>query len=141
MIIKKEYILQMARTYKHTRQFYNKKYLAYKKEVKRIGGIPLNKNTFISAYDSLQTESKTVMKDLVYSSKYGTSYKTALAEYQALKRVGLTETLEGLKTMTTQDFAAAYANELSKAYKDAIAAGATSAGAASLISQQWFGSN
>lgn len=127
-------------TYKHSAKFYNEKYNTYRKEVLRIGGTPLNKNTFISAYESLQTETKTVMKDLIYSSKYGTSYKTALAEYQALKRVGLTESLKDLKLMTTQDFAAAYSAQLAKAYKDAIRAGATSSGAALLISQQWFGS-
>lgn len=126
--------------YKHSTKFYDDKYTIYKREVSKIGGTILNKNTFISAYESLKTETKTVMKDLIYSSKYGTSYKTALAEYQALKRVGLTESFKDLKLMTTQDFAAAYSSQLSKAYKDAIKAGKDSSAAALLISQQWFGS-
>lgn len=126
--------------YQHTTKFYNEKYNTYKKEVLKIGGVALSKNSFISAYEGLKAESKNVMKDLVYSSKYGTNYKTALAEYRALKRVGLSESLDNLKVMTTQDFAATYAAELSRAYKDAIKSGATSSGAALLISQQWFGS-
>lgn len=126
--------------YKHSEKFYDKKYKAYKKEVAKIGGFALNKNEFISGYNAISGESKNVMKDLVYGSKYGTSYKTALAEHRALKSVGIKAKLENLKLMTTQDFADVYATELTKGYRDLRAKGITGKEAALLISQQWFGS-
>lgn len=127
--------------YKHTKKFYDTRYKIYKKEVARIGGYALNKNEFISGYNALAGESKNVMKDLVYGSKYGTVYKTAVAEHRALKSVGIKGVkLEDLKKMTTQDFADAYATQLSAAYRELRAAGTTGKDAAILISQQWFGS-
>ena len=102
--------------YKHTKKFYNTRYNVYKKEVARIGGYALKKNEFISGYNALSGESKNVMKDLVYASKYGTTYKTAVAEYRALKSVGIKGIkLEELKLITTQDFAESYATQLSAA--------------------------
>ena len=126
--------------YKHTANFYNNKYAEYKRGVKAIGGTALNKNAFIEAYEYKQGQKKPIIKELIYDSKYGTKLKTAKAELKALKDIGISANLEDLKSMTTQDFAATYAAELSRAYKDAIKSGATSSGAALLISQQWFGS-
>lgn len=127
--------------YKHTKQFYDSRYKTYKKEVAKIGGYALKKNEFISGYNALSGESKNVMKDLVYGSKYGTKYKAAIAEYKALKSVGIKDVkLEELKLITTQDFADSYATQLSAAYRDLRAKGITGKDAATLISQQWFGS-
>ena len=127
--------------YKHTKKFYDTRYNIYKKEVAKIGGYALKKNEFISGYNALSGESKNVMKDLVYASKYGTVYKTAVAEHRALKSVGIKGVkLEDLKKMTTQDFADSYATQLSAAYRELRAAGNTGKDAALIISQQWFGS-
>lgn len=126
--------------YKHSQKFYDTRYRVYKNEVKKIGGYALKKNEFISAYNALAGESKNVMKDLVYGSKYGTSYKTAVAEHKALRSVGIKTKLESLKTMTTQDFADMYATQLAQGYRDLRASGITGKDAAVLISQQWFGS-
>lgn len=126
--------------YKHTKKFYDERYKTYKREVARIGGYALKKNEFISGYNALAGESKNVMKDLIYGSKYGTTYKTAIAEYRALKSVGIKAKLEDLKLITTQDFADSYATQLSAAYRDLRSQGVTGKDAALIISQQWFGS-
>jgi hypothetical protein len=42
--------------------------------------------------------------------------------------------------MTTQDFADTYVAELNKGYRDLRAQGITGKDAATIISQQWFGS-
>ena len=80
------------------------------------------------------------MKDLIYGSKYGTNYKTAVAEHKALKSVGIEVKLEDLKLITTQDFADAYSAQLSKGYRDLRAKGIAGKDAALIISQMWFGS-
>lgn len=126
--------------YNHSKSFYDTRYSIYKARVRAIGGTVLKKNEFISAYNAISGESKNPMKDIVYGSKYGTRYATAVAEHKALKGAGIKVKLEDLKTMTTQDFAAIYAAELSKAYRELKASGATGAMAKTLISQQWFGS-
>lgn len=127
--------------YKHTKKFYDTRYAVYQKEVSRIGGYALKKNEFISGYNALSGESKNVMKDLVYGSKYGTTFKTAMAEYKALKRAGIKGVkLEDLKLITTQDFADAYSVQLSAAYRDLRSKGMAGKDAAFIISQQWFGS-
>lgn len=127
--------------YKHSREFYDSRYRIYKREVARIGGYALKKNEFISGYNALSGETKNVMKELIYGSKYGTKYKYAVAEYQALKSVGIKGVkLEELKLITTQDFAEAYSTQLAKAYRDLRASGITGKDAGILISQQWFGS-
>lgn len=126
--------------YNHSKEFYDTRYKIYKKEVKRIGGYALKKNEFISGYNALAGESKNVMRDLIYGSKYGTSYKTAVAEHKALKSVGIKTKLEDLKLITTQDFADMYATQLAAGYRDLRSKGITGKDAALLISQQWFGS-
>lgn len=130
----------ILKNYNHSKQFYDTRYKTYKREVKKIGGFALKKNEFISGYNALSGESKNVMKDLIYGSKYGTSYKTAVAEHKALKSVGIKVKLEDLKIITTQDFADTYSAQLSKGYRDLRARGITGKDAALIISQQWFGS-
>ena len=124
----------------HSKSFYDTRYAEYKKRVKASGGFILNRNSFESAYEALQGTTKNVMKDLVYSAKYGTNYKTALAEFRALKSVGIKSSFKDLKLMTTQDFADIYVAELNKGYRDLRAQGITGKDAATIISQQWFGS-
>lgn len=132
--------MKSTRPYAHTKKFYDEQYKKYKVEVKKIGGFVLKKNAFEAAYKELQGESKTVLKDLVYGSKYGTNYKTALAEYRALKSVGIKTSLESLKLSTTQEFADTYASQLAAGYSELKSKGITGKDAALIISQQWFGS-
>lgn len=124
----------------HSKSFYNKRYEQYKERVMEIGGFVLNRNSFESAYEALQGSTKNVMKDLIYSSKYGTNYKTALAEFRALKSVGIKANFKELKLMTTIDFADTYAEQLNKGYRALRAQGIAGKEAATIISQQWFGS-
>lgn len=128
--------------YKHSKKFFDDRYAKYKRDVKAIGGTILKKNAFKGAYiGQVEAGSKNPMRDLVYASKYSTSYGTALAEYQALKRAGIKDVrLEELKKITTQDFAEAYSAELSRAYKDLRAKGVSGKDASTIISAQWFGS-
>ena len=126
--------------YKHSQNFYDKAYKTYVNKVSAIGGIPLKKNTFRSAYDALKGEGKQPMAELVYSSKYSTKYKTALAEYKMAKSMGTKVKLEDLKQMTTQDFADYYAADLRKTYDDLKAKGITGKAAAKAVSNMWFGS-
>lgn len=124
----------------HSKSFYDTRYAEYRKRVMQSGGFVLNRNSFESAYEALQGTTKNVMRDLVYSAKYGTNYKTALAEFRALKSVGIKSSFKDLKLMTTQDFADTYVAELNKGYRDLRAQGITGKDAALIISQQWFGS-
>ena len=124
----------------HSKSFYDTRYAEYKSRVMHSGGFVLNRNSFESAYEALQGTTKNVMKDLVYSAKYGTNYKTALAEFRALKSVGIKSSFKDLKVMTTQEFADTYVTELNKGYRDLKAKGITGKDAATIISQQWFGS-
>ena len=129
--------------YKHSKSFYNKAYSKYSAAVKGTpGAIKLSKSAFESAYDALQVaKDKTPLKTLIYNSKYGTSYSTALAEKRMAASMGVKLKLEELKKMTTQDFAAIYATELRQSYDDLKAKGITGKAASLLISQMWFGSN
>lgn len=138
-MIRKVYILMK---YTHSKKFFDKRYAKYKRDVKTIGGTILKKNAFKSAYlGQVEAGSKNPMRDLVYASRYSTSYGTALAEYQALKRAGIKSVkLEELKKITTQDFADAYSAELSKAYRELRSQGITGKDASTIISAQWFGS-
>lgn len=128
--------------YKHSKEFYKKAYKKYSDEMKKAK-IPtkLNRAAFESAYDALKIEGeKNPLKTLIYSSKYGTSYTTALAEKRMAASMGVKLRLENLKKMTTQDFANIYANELRKSYDDLKAKGISGKNAQILISQMWFGS-
>lgn len=127
--------------YKHSQKFYDTRYNKYRAEMKRLGLVPVKKGAFISAYDSIAEKSKNPMKDIIYSSQYGTAYKYALAEKRALANIGTKVKLEDLKKMTTQEFADKYATELYNARRSLLAAGKHPSEVALLISQQWFGSN
>lgn len=138
----KREVFIMSKRYNHSREFWADSYKKYKSEVKKIGGFVMKKEAFKSAYNALREEgSKTVLKDLVYGSKYGTRYNTALAEFRSLKNIGIKDIkLEEFKLMTTQDFAVTYSAQLADAYRDLRAKGVSGADAKLLISSQWFGS-
>lgn len=129
--------------YKHSKEFYNKAYAKYSAALKGVvGATKLSKSAFRSAYDALKMEGdKNPAKTLVYNSKYGTSYSTALAEKRMAESMGVKVKLENLKKMTTQDFAAMYATELRKTYDDLKTKGISGKDASILVSQMWFGSN
>lgn len=127
--------------YKHSEKFYDKAFDTYKKGVQKIGGVAMTKNAFKSAYDAFKQQGATQpVKELIYGSRYGTKYKTALAEYKMVKSLGIKATLKQLKELTTQDFAVNYAGELATAYADLTKKGKTGKEAKQIISQQWFGS-
>lgn len=126
--------------YKHSQKFYDTRYNKYKATMKKLGIVPIKKGAFISAYDSIAEKSKNPMKDIIYSSQYGTAYNYALAEKKALANIGIKVKLEDIKKMTTQEFAEEYSKELYIARRDLYAAGKSKSEAALLISQQWFGS-
>ena len=129
--------------YKHSKNFYDKAYAKYSAALKGVpGAIKLNKSAFRSAYDALKMEGdKNPAKTLIYNSKYGTSYGTALAEKRMAASMGVKVKLETLKKMTTQDFAAMYSTELRKTYDELKAKGVSGKDASKLVSQMWFGSN
>lgn len=126
--------------YKHSQQFYKTRYKKYVAAVKNMGIIPIKEGAFIAAYESIADKSKNPMKDIIYSSKYGTAYTYALAEKKALAGIGTKVKLEELKLMTTQEFADRYSKELFEARRQLYAAGKNKSEVALLISQQWFGS-
>ena len=129
--------------YNHSKKFYDKAYAKYSAALKgTVGAIKLNKSAFKSAYDALKMEGdKNPARTLVYNSKYGTAYSTALAEKRMAASMGVKVKLEDLKKMTTQDFAAMYHSELRKTYDDLKARGISGKDASLLVSQMWFGSN
>lgn len=126
--------------YKHSQKFYDTRYNKYKATMKKLGIVPIKKGAFISAYDSIAEKSKNPMKDIIYSSQYGTAYNYALAEKKALANIGTKVKLEELKKMTTQEFADKYAIELYNVRRSLLAAGKSRSEVNLLISQQWFGS-
>lgn len=126
--------------YKHSQKFYKTRYYKYKAAMQKAGIVPIKEGAFISAYEAIADESKNPMKDIIYSSKYGTAYTYALAEKKALANIGTKVKLEDLKLMTTQEFAETYSKELYEARKALYAAGKSKSEVNLLISQQWFGS-
>ena len=80
------------------------------------------------------------MKHIVYSTKYGTAYKYALAEKRALRGIGINVKLEDLKKMDTQDFADRFRAEIDAAYNAEFARTGSKKAARELISTYWFGS-
>ncbi len=137
-MMRKEFTLMK---YKHSKKFWTTRYNKYKAEMKRQGLTPVKKGAFISTYEALAPTSNNPMKDIIYSAKYGTAYKNALAEKRALENIGIKVKLESLKKMTTYEFADTYSKDIGRAYRAARAAGASARDAKLLISQQWFGSN
>lgn len=137
-MMRKEFI---SMKYNHSKQFWTTRYNKYKVEMKRQGLVPVKKGAFIATYEALAETSKNPMKDIIYSAKYGTAYKNALAEKRALQNIGIKAKLEDLKKMTTYDFANMYSTELGKAYRAARASGLSATDTKLLISQMWFGSN
>lgn len=126
--------------YKHSQQFYDSRYNKYKATMNKLGIVPIKKGAFIAAYDSIADKSKNPMKDIIYSSQYGTAYNYALAEKRALYDIGIKIKLESLKKMTTQEFAEKYSKELYAVRKQLFSEGKTKSEVNLLISQQWFGS-
>lgn len=127
--------------YKHSKKFYDTRYIKYKEEMRRLGIVPVKKGAFIATYEAIAETSYNPMKDIIYSAQYSTAYKNALAEKRALAAIGTKVKLEELKKMTTIDFADRYAADLAKAYRELRSKGVAGKDAALLISQQWFGSN
>lgn len=142
------------RKYEHSKEyikkFWNNKYAEYKKKVKAIGGVALNKKNFKASYESYVAENEArvkagkstrqPMRELVNDSKYSVRYATAVAEHKQLKDLGIKVNFQDLRYLDTHEFAELYGAEISKAYKAAYKLKGNAYEANLLISQQWFGS-
>lgn len=126
----------------HSDYFYRSRYNKYRREVRKMDLAPkLNLSQFTSVWDVLASEGeKRVYQRIIYSERYATSYKTALAEVRAARLLGRKLSLAEAKTMTTQDFADMFKREIASQYaRFRKQAGASYAKLA--ISQYFFGSN
>ena len=141
----------MKKTVKHSAEFWARKY-AEMKQFSLDNGIPvLSPNELISAWEAeVQAGSRNPGRDLKYSLRYNTDYKTARHMLQMARSLGdTTSQLKAFQTMSTQDFYDLYSNEIDKAYQakkkeiesraDYSGHGASYA-AQIFISQYWFGS-
>lgn len=125
----------------HSKEFWKKKFAEYKAELKGTGVKPITKRNFMLAWEKATDEGVTnKMKHIVYSTKYGTAYKYALAEKRALRGIGINVKLEELKKMDTQDFADRFRAEIDAAYNAEFARTGSKKAARELISTYWFGS-
>lgn len=126
----------------HSNYFYKSRYNKYKREVQKMDLAPkLNLSQFTSVWDVLANEGeKKIYQKIIYSERYSTSYKTALAEVRAARLLGRKLSLNEAKRMTTQDFADMFKKEIATSYaRFRKQAGANYAKLA--ISQYFFGSN
>lgn len=126
----------------HSNYFYKSRYNKYKREVRKMDLTPkLNLSQFTSVWDVLANEGeKKIYQKIIYSERYSTSYKTALAEVRAARMLGRKLSLNEAKRMTTQDFADMFKKEIASNYaRFRKQAGANYAKLA--ISQYFFGSN
>ena len=136
----KELLLKMS---KHTDKYYQERYKKIKIYAKQKG----IKNPYRSWRDFksdylevLSTGEKKVMNTIKYNLQYNTSYKTALAAYQAAREEGKNYTLKEIKMMTTTEFARENKDLIMKMYKEKMAEGKKAGEAGDFISNYWFGS-
>ncbi len=131
--------------YKHSINFYKKRY----KEIKRFAkekGIDNpyhNLSDFVFDYNYIQAEgSKNVMYDLKYDIQYDTKRETARAEMKVLKELKLDKgvKIKDLKKMSTQEFASIYQDKIEEQYWSMRSDGMSSVSAKAFISTYWFGS-
>lgn len=134
----------MRKKTEHSRYFWNKKYKEIKQYARDQGvAFPYkSKREFISDWESLRRDGiKDVDREMKYSLKYQTSFKTALAEKRALNTADIkAPKFSELKKMSTKDFAEKYSKALEDNYKELKASGKTGKEAAEFISTYWFGS-
>lgn len=125
----------------HTESFYKSRYNKYKKKIKGLGLTPkYDYWQFSDIWDSLAAEgNKRVFDQIIYSERYSTGYKTALAELRISRLANKPMTLEQLKSMSTHDFADMFRDAIDQTYnewKDR----AGSKVAKMMVSQVYFGS-
>lgn len=125
----------------HTENFYKSRYNKYKKKVKSLGLTPkYDYWQFSDIWDTLAAEgNKRVFDQIIYSERFSTGYKTALAELKIARWTNTPVTLEQLKSMSTQDFAEMFKEYIDQTYnswKDRVGSKA----AKLLVSQVYFGS-
>lgn len=103
----------------HSDEFYASRYAKYKAEVRRLG---LKKPKydlyqFSDIWDGLAASGdKRVFSSIMYSERYSTGYKTALAEVRAARLMGEELRLEDAKRMTTHDFADMFRKQMDSQY-------------------------
>lgn len=126
----------------HSNYFYKSRYNKYRREVQKMDLTPkLNLSQFTSVWDVLANEGeKKIYQKILYSERYSTSYKTALAEVRAARIYGKKLSLNEAKRMTTQDFADMFKQEIASNY-ERFKKQAGSNYAKLAISQYFFGSN
>lgn len=126
----------------HSNYFYKSRYNKYMKEVRKMDLEPkLNLSQFTSFWDVLANEGeKKIYQKILYSERYSTSYKTALAEVRAARMYGKKLSLNEAKRMTTQDFAKMFESEISSNYNAWKKQGGSNY-AKLAVSQYFFGSN
>lgn len=129
---------------KHSNEFYVKKYMEIKEYADKKGiSFPYKSvREFQSDWNAIRADGvKNVDRAIKYGLQYSTDYKTALAEYKALKQSGIdTVKLKTLKEMKTREFAEEYSDQLSQMYHTKRAEGMTGDQAGAFISTYWFGS-
>lgn len=129
---------------KHTEEFYMKKFMETRAYAENKGiSFPFrNVREFKSTWDAIRADGvKNVDKAIKYGLQYSTDYKTALAEYKALKQNGIDNVkLKSLKEMTTTEFAEQNKDTLMNMYHTKRAEGMTGDQAGAFISTYWFGS-
>lgn len=136
--------MKTRKTYTHSDSFWLKRYNDVKAFTQKKGiTFPFKSvREFISDYRAIKADGvKNVMKEIKYSLQYQTSYKTALAEKRALKEANVqAPSFKELKTISTQEFAEKYKDELITNYHSLKAQGMSSVNAREFISNYWFGS-
>lgn len=127
--------------YKHSEAFYKKQYQTYLREIKGASSFK-NEQAFIAAYKTYESKGwKDIRKNFVYQTDYEIDYNTYKAENAIMKKIGKKVKKKDLLSMSTQDFAAKYKNEIYNAYNSYKKQGKSGTEAEALISQNFFGSD
>lgn len=127
----------------HSNEFYIKKYNQIH-DYATIKGLNFpfkNLREFKSTWEAIKADGvKNVDRAIKYGIQYNTDYKTALAEYRAIKEINPDVKLKSLKEMTTTEFANEHKDLLIQMYHTKRAEGMTGDAAGKFISTYWFGS-
>lgn len=134
------------RKYKHSEEFYKKQYQKYVAEVGFENNVFRNEKNpeanFIARYKAAEVSGmKDIRKNMVYQSLYEIDYNTYKAERDIMNKIGKKVKKKDLLSMSTQEFADKYKNEIYNAYKSYQRQGKTKKESMQLISQNFFGSD
>ncbi len=138
---------------KSEQQYFDDLYQEYLDTVTKQGKTAdLNRSTLEATYKKIRKQRQEEVKageretvgnvkaETLQKAVYKTSYKTARAEYEQLKKLNGNLKFKDIRNMKTTEFADLYNAEITAEYHNLRNSGMSAADAKKAISRQWFNS-